>query len=207
MILRTATDIFFEKGFQSTTVDEIASATSVSKAVVYWNFSSKIEVLEEIASRIVMKLSQCVLCINYNRSAAENLAEISFRHSATILADQKSVAVYLFERRNLSAALKRKIRSQRDVLVGALAKVLETGVRGGEFRVRDPELVAYDIVSMTTMSFDWQWHRDIQRYSLENLCLHFAEQALRLAGYLGEFPLKVGELTIDKVKSSGFGAR
>ena len=207
LILRSATDLFFDKGFQSTTVDEIASAMSVSKAVVYWNFSSKGEVLEEIADRTVTKLSQCVMCIDHDRSAVENLAEISFRHSAIILTNQKGVAVYLFERRHLSAALKRKIRSQRDVLVSALAKVLDTGVRGGEFRVRDLELVAYDIISMTTMSFDWRWHQDIQRYSPENLSLHFAEQALRLAGYVGEFPFKDGELTIDSVDTSTLGAR
>jgi AcrR family transcriptional regulator len=206
MILRIATDIFFQKGFQSTTVNEIASAMSVSKAVVYWNFSSKVEVLEEIADRTVTKLSQSVMCIDHDRSSAKNLAEISFRHSAIILTNQKGVAVYLFERRYLSAALKRKIRSQRDALVSTLAKLLETGVRGGEFRVRDPELVAYEIISMTTMSFDWRWHHDIQRYSPGNLSLHFAEQALRLAGYAGEFPFKDGELTIDKVDTSTLGA-
>ena len=207
MILRIATDIFFEKGFQSTTVDEIASAMSVSKAVVYWNFSSKVEVLEEIADRTVTKLSQCVMCIDHDRSAAENLAEVSFRHSATILTNQKGVAVYLFERRHLSAALKRKIRSQRDVFLSSLAKILEMGIRDGEFRVQDPELVAYEIISMTTMSFDWRWHQDTQRYSPENLSLHFAEQALRLGGYVGKFPFKDGELTIDKVDTSTLGAR
>jgi len=63
------------------------------------------------------------------------------------------------------------------------------------------------LISMTTMSFDWRWHQDIQRYSPENLSLHFAEQALRLAGYVGEFPFKDGELTIDSVDTSTLGAR
>jgi AcrR family transcriptional regulator len=198
LIINSAIDIFNEKGFQSTTVDEIAAAMSVTKAVVYWNFSSKLELLDEIVDRTFATLSQCLECIDHERSAAKNLAEVCFIHGSTVLANQKEVAVYLFERRNVSAELKRKITSQRDLLIKALATVLENGVKAGEFHVTDHELVAYDIFSLTMMTFDWRWHRDVKRHSLENLCVHFAEQALRLAGYAGEFPFEDGELTRRK---------
>ena len=197
LILGAAIDVFFENGFQSSTVDEIAAAMSVSKAVVYWNFATKLEVLDEIVDRALAKVSQCVACIDAVRRPAQNLAEVCFHHASTVLANQKEIAVYLFERRNVSEALKQKITSQRDLLVDALARVLERGVQAGEFVVKDYPLVAYDIISMTTMTFDWRWHQDIQRYSRENLSLHFAEQALRLAGYVGPFPFADGELTVD----------
>jgi AcrR family transcriptional regulator len=196
LILKVAIDIFFEKGFQSTTVDEIAAAMSVTKAVVYWNFSSKLELLDEIVDRALAKLSRCIECIDDGRSAAKNLAEICFLHTRTILASQKEVAVYLFERRHVSDGLKRKITAQRDRLVGAFVAVLEAGVREGAFRVTDHELVAYNIVSMTAMTFDWRWHHDVKRHSPHNLGLHFAEQGLRLAGYTGDFPFADGELTL-----------
>ena len=192
-----AIDVFFEKGFQSSTVDEIAAAMSVSKTVVYWNFATKLEVLDEIVDRALAKVSQCVACIDHDRRPAQNLAEVCFAHASTILANQKEIAVYLFDRRHVSEALKRKIISQRDLLVDALAKVLERGVEAGEFLVRDYALVAYDIISMTTMTFDWRWHHDIQRYSRQNLSVHFAEQALRLADYMGPFPFADGELTVE----------
>lgn len=197
LIINSAIDIFYEKGFQSTTVDEIAAAMSVTKAVVYWNFSSKLELLDEIVDRIFAKLSQCLACIDHKRSAAKNLAEVCFIHGSTVLSNQKEVALYLFERRNVSAELKRKITSQRDLLIGTLATVLANGVKAGEFHLTDHELVAYDIFSLTMMTFDWRWHRDVKRHSLENLCVHFAEQALRLAGYAGAFPFEDGELTLQ----------
>lgn len=196
LIIKSAIDIFYEKGFQSTTVDEIAAALSVTKAVVYWNFSSKLELLDKIVDRTFALLSQCLECINPERSPAKNLAEVCFIHGATVLSNQKEVAVYLFERRNVSAELKRKITSQRDLLVKALAMVLENGAKAGEFDVNDAELVAYDIFNLTIMTFDWRWHREVKRHSLESLCIHFAEQALRLAGYVGEFPFEDGELAL-----------
>jgi AcrR family transcriptional regulator len=196
LILRAATDIFFEKGFQSTTVDEIAAAMSVSKAVVYWNFSSKNEVLEAIVERALAKLTECVAYIDPSRSPPENLAEVCFRHSATILNNQKEVAVYLFEQRHRSEGLTRTVKVEQAKVVQALVGVLEAGVRSADFQIKDPELVAYDILSLIAMAFDWRWHQDTQRHSPQNLSLHFSEQALRLAGYAGSFPFRTGELTM-----------
>jgi hypothetical protein len=92
--------------------------------------------------------------------------------------------------------LKRKITCQRDLLVGSLVDVLKAGVGEGAFQVKDHELVAYNIVSMSAMTFDWRWHHDVERHSPQSLAVHFAEQALRLAGHTGEFPFADGELTI-----------
>jgi AcrR family transcriptional regulator len=197
LILRTATEIFFEKGFQGTTVDEIAAAMSVSKAVVYGNFSSKNEVLDGIVDRAMAKLTQCVQYIDPDRRPAQNLAEVCFRHSATILTNQKEVAVYLFEQRHRSPGLARRVKSQQARVVEALVGLLEAGRRSDEFRIDDPELVVYDILSMIAMSFDWRWHQNTQRHSPQSLSLHFAEQALRLAGHVGEFPFRDGELAIE----------
>jgi AcrR family transcriptional regulator len=205
LILRTAVEIFFEKGFQATTVDEIAAAMSVSKAVVYWNFASKNDVLDAIVDRAIIKLTRIAQYIDPARSPAQNLAEFCFRHAAVVLANQKEVAVYLFEMRHRSADLQRRVKALQTPVLRALTEQLEAGVRSGEFRMSDPQLVVYDILSMIIMSFimsfDWRWHYGVQRHTVQNLSLHFADQALRLAGYAGEFPFKEGELVVGQGES------
>jgi AcrR family transcriptional regulator len=198
LILRTALEIFFEKGFQATTVDEIAAAMSVSKAVVYWNFASKNDVLDAIVERATTKLTRCARYIDPDRSPAQNLAEFCFRHASIVLANQKEVAVYLFEMRHRSADLQRRVKALQTPVLHALTELLEAGVRSGEFRMSDPQLVVYDILSMIIMSFDWRWHYGVQRHTVQNLSLHFADQALRLAGYAGDFPFREGELVIGQ---------
>jgi len=46
-ILKQAQKLFFRKGYRKVTVDEIASAMSISKKTIYKHFSSKKEILEK----------------------------------------------------------------------------------------------------------------------------------------------------------------
>jgi len=52
-ILDTATKIFARKGFDGARVDEIAQKAGVNKALIYYYFKSKEEILEEIMKRFL----------------------------------------------------------------------------------------------------------------------------------------------------------
>jgi len=47
-ILKVATKLFARKGFDGARVDEIAQKAGVNKALIYYYFKSKEEILEEI---------------------------------------------------------------------------------------------------------------------------------------------------------------
>lgn len=51
-VLESARDLFLAKGFDATTVDEIASGAGVSKATVYSNFTDKSAVLVALLDRV-----------------------------------------------------------------------------------------------------------------------------------------------------------
>jgi len=52
-ILKTATKIFARKGFDGARVDEIAQKAGVNKALIYYYFKSKEEILEEIMKQFL----------------------------------------------------------------------------------------------------------------------------------------------------------
>lgn len=52
-ILNTATKIFARKGFDGARVDEIAQKAGVNKALIYYYFKSKEEILEEIMKQFL----------------------------------------------------------------------------------------------------------------------------------------------------------
>lgn len=52
-ILEAAMKIFIERGYENTTVDEIAKEAGLSKGSVYWYFKSKLDILFELADRCV----------------------------------------------------------------------------------------------------------------------------------------------------------
>ncbi len=50
-ILEAAIKLFSEKGFNGTRVNEIAKEAAISQALIYYNFKSKDEILQEILNR------------------------------------------------------------------------------------------------------------------------------------------------------------
>ena len=51
LILKVAAENFFKKGYTKTRIDDITSALGVTKPYIYYHFSSKLEILEEICGR------------------------------------------------------------------------------------------------------------------------------------------------------------
>lgn len=52
-ILNAAFQLFAGKGFENSSVDEIASSAGLSKGAIYWHFPSKLEILFELTDRFV----------------------------------------------------------------------------------------------------------------------------------------------------------
>jgi AcrR family transcriptional regulator len=52
-ILEAATQLFLERGFEKTTVAQVAEAASVSRATVFWHFSDKRGLFREAFNRLV----------------------------------------------------------------------------------------------------------------------------------------------------------
>ncbi len=50
-ILDSATHLFVERGYEDTTVDEIAKHAGLSKGAIYWYFKSKLEILFALTDR------------------------------------------------------------------------------------------------------------------------------------------------------------
>lgn len=185
LILTTAIDIFFDKGYQNSTVDDIAAAMSVTKAVVYYNFNSKEEVLENIIDRTAALTHECVdRGVNQGKMPAQKLALACYFYADHILRHQKMIAVYFREERNFSAALRRRMTILEKSVDEKISSVLEAGAISGEFLKGDTRLTAITIMGMISMAF--HWYRESGRVSREGLCRHFAEQALRLVGFKGD---------------------
>ncbi|MCA9941288.1 MAG: helix-turn-helix transcriptional regulator, partial [Anaerolineales bacterium] len=47
-ILRAATSVFAEKGFEAASMDDIVQASGVSKGGIYWHFKSKDEMIAAV---------------------------------------------------------------------------------------------------------------------------------------------------------------
>ena len=60
-IIETSTELFSKKGFDSTRIEEIAKAAGVNKALIYYYFKSKEDLLDQIVHSLMDKAASLAM--------------------------------------------------------------------------------------------------------------------------------------------------
>lgn len=60
-ILETSTELFSKKGFDSTSIDEIAREAGINKALIYYYFKSKEDILDQIVHSLLDKATSIAM--------------------------------------------------------------------------------------------------------------------------------------------------
>jgi len=157
-ILETAEKLFFERGYEQTSVQDILDALSLSKGGFYHYFSSKEAILEEIcANRAVERLDRLGAEVYSRRlSPIEKLNIVLRKVSLLENEDPRYVALLLkicyLDRDVRMRDHMRTITAQR--LRGYLRDVIAEGVRTEDFFVRYPGQIGEIVLSMTADADD-----------------------------------------------------
>ena len=179
--LSVAVELFYEKGYVNTTLDEVAERLSVTKPFIYANFGSKSELLAEICLRGVAAAKQSLEdVLEFDLGPGETLRLFITRYVAAILEHQKNIAIYTREEKNLSPEDARKLAELRRGFVGKLAAILEKGAESGEFNVKDPGLAALAMVG--AVSWSTFWYRPGGRMSIADITQNMTHLLMGLAG-------------------------
>ena len=108
-ILKAATEVFLEKGYLATNMDEIAALAAVSKSTVYKNFPSKESLFVEIVRSVT------------------NEASDSVHNEMPDLAEGEDVADYLrrYADRQLTIVLTPRVMQLRRLVIGEVGRFPE----------------------------------------------------------------------------------
>jgi TetR/AcrR family transcriptional repressor of mexJK operon len=91
-ILEAASGLFLAKGYQDTSMDEIAAAASVSKQTVYKNFADKESLFSEIVLGVTENAERFVevmaLTLDGSEDVERDLRELARRYAASVLQPQ-----------------------------------------------------------------------------------------------------------------------
>lgn len=61
-ILKVAEELFSENGFDATSVDKIARAAGVNKALIYYHFKDKNDIIASLFKKIIAELAEYLYC-------------------------------------------------------------------------------------------------------------------------------------------------
>ena len=173
----TAARTFVERGFDATSVNDIASALGVTKAGLYHYIESKESLLFEIVSLGMDWLDLEV--INPTKDIADpevRLREIVVRHARLTACNEAWITLLLDELHALPPAQRRKIEGRKRHYVDLVRDTLKQLQAAGRLRDINPTVAAFGMLGMIV----WlpRWVRPRGSMSCEEIADQIADLAL-----------------------------
>jgi AcrR family transcriptional regulator len=179
LIVREAAMLFFERGYQATTMDDIAVRLNVTKPMLYAYFPSKAALLFQVCQGGMNELLAAVdRLLLMDMDPADKLSQIVAATARAMMVKQAEVAIFYREAKHLTPTQASSIHRKQKTFDAKVAKILEDGVKRRVFDVGDPALTAMAITGMLSWMFSWYGRQ--HRLSDEQLCDGFVELALRM---------------------------
>ncbi|MCB0082956.1 MAG: TetR/AcrR family transcriptional regulator [Caldilineaceae bacterium] len=138
-IIAKAAVIFNTKGFAAASMADVMQATGLQKGGLYNHFDTKDELLLAAFDYALDKVTQAVLQVikREQNSTQKLIALINFFRGyalTPIIEGGCPVLNGMVEADNVNPALQTRVRRAQQDLIGAVTRVIENGVRYGEFQ-------------------------------------------------------------------------
>lgn len=152
-IFDASAHLFLEKGFNETSMREIAQAAGVGKSTLYDYFKSKDEILicyfeEEIKK--ISKHAQEIIARDLDISG--KLRQIMQMHLEYLVAHKNLYLQLTIESQRLALGSQQKIQIARYSYQDMLCALVEEGIQTGEFRRVNPLFAARSIFTLLSIA-------------------------------------------------------
>ena len=174
-ILEASTKLFFTKGYEKTSIQDILDEVKMSRGVVYYYFKSKKEILDAIAGQR-LDLIRSFIKEAKAENAREKLAKVL---SMIIDAPNENKEALPFEHMADPYIVVANLQAQKND-AKLMASLLEEGIRDGSIKTEYPLQLA-ELMSMllNTWLNPILFNRDFEQTKIH---LNFIQQTLRKLG-------------------------
>jgi AcrR family transcriptional regulator len=177
-ICRTAAQIFLERGFDATSVSDIADALGITKAGLYHYIDSKEALLFEIMMFGMDQIDAEVIApVRSIRDPEERLRQIIIRHASIAVRARGAVAQLGDEIRALPAAPRRKIERRMRGYFDLVRDTLSELAAARRLRNVDVTVAAFSVLGMVL----WlpRWFRPGRTVTADKAASEIANLALQ----------------------------
>ena len=171
-ILRTAADLFRERGYRATTLDHIAARLGMSKASLYTHFRAKEEMLATISRETIEGFTRELgLVLRSDLDPEDKLRRVVRQHVRFVIANRSFLTVFFSEETNLPARFARSLAAQKDRYDKGVEAIVTEGMRRGVFRDVSPRLVVFGLLGM--LNWLYKWYNPGGRWGAEEISTAF----------------------------------
>ena len=179
-ILRTAARLFQQRGYDATSMNDVAAALKLSKGGLYHHFQSKDEILFEIMNH-AMEITQELVIAPVRRIAdpEERLRALIRLHIEVVLSPRdREITVMLHENHPLPPMLRKRINTRKKEYIHFVESLI-TDVQANAQRSRhtkcvvSPRAAAFALLGM--INWIYQWYKPEGDLQANNLVPQFTE--------------------------------
>jgi AcrR family transcriptional regulator len=147
-IFHQVVNIFLRKGFQETSVREIAEAAGLGKSTLYDYFGTKDDILLYFFEDQLNYLTEAAQQISVqNKAANERLRQITQMHMEFLQANRSLFMKMSLEAQRLKPESQKKIQEKRYAYQDLIRALIDEGIREGAFRKVDSLLAARILIT------------------------------------------------------------
>lgn len=176
-ILTAAAQIFSQKGYHATSMQDIAQAVKLQKASLYHHISSKQEILVDVLDRALDLLIDNMQALMGRALAPdEMLRQAISMYMTTLLQHRDLAVVLLLEHRSLEPELQTRHIPRRDRFESLWRDLIQQGMNAGLFSCSDPAMAARGLLG--AMNWAITWYRPEGKLSAGEIADQFADLIL-----------------------------
>jgi TetR/AcrR family transcriptional regulator, cholesterol catabolism regulator len=179
-ILRTAARLFQQRGYDATSMNDVAAALKLSKGGLYHHFQSKDEILFEIMDHAMEITQERVLNpVRVIDDPDERLRALIRLHIEVVLSPRdREITVMLHENHPLPPALRKRINTRKKEYIHFVEGLIAE-VQGKRNRTRQtkgavsPRAAAFALLGM--INWIYQWYKPEGDLQANNLVPQFTD--------------------------------
>lgn len=147
-IIRVASKLFYEKGYQAVSMRDIAAAMNIKASSLYNHIAGKQEILSSIIMKVAEEFTVGIENVAAkNTSALKKVEEVIELHIHITVNYSVFLATMNDDWRHLSEDDLSSFVKMRNDYEENFRKILKQGIDAGEFKAYHPEVILFSILS------------------------------------------------------------
>ena len=175
-ILRTAARLFQQRGYDATSVNDVATALKLSKGGLYHHFQSKDEILFNLMNHAMDITQERVIdAVREVADPEQRLRLLIRRHIEVVMSVRdREITVMLHENHPLPPAMRRRINGRKKDYVHFVENLIaEVRAARGSTGSVSPRASAFALLGM--INWIYQWYRPEGALQEESLAQQYTE--------------------------------
>ncbi|MEY4122525.1 MAG: hypothetical protein RLZZ457_1363 [Pseudomonadota bacterium] len=178
-VLRTAAQVFNEKGYLASTLDEVAERLSVTKPTLYYYVKNKEEILFECVRIGLTMLRDAIHEVGASGGSAIDKLTAAMRKYTEIVTMDFGMCVIRVGEDPLSPDSQVKLRRIKAAIDLEFRELIIQGIAEGSIQPCDPKVAAFTIAGAISWVARWyQPNGDLSVDTIADQCIHLLTEGL-----------------------------